>query len=322
MHSGPEPERHGFDARVSERDLVDTYLPAFRAAVVEGKADSIMCVYNAVNGTPGCASADLLQKRLRDEWGFKGYVVSDCGAVSDIFRGHEYAPTLGGAAVAAVKAGTDLTCGTEYRSLVDEVKAGRISEAEIDRALRAAVRRARAPGHVRPAGAGAVLADPDLGERLGRAPGAGPRGAARKAIVLLKNEGGLLPLAASVRAIAVLGPSADDPVALLGNYNGISSKQVTPLEGIERQFPGARGALRARRDVHGQHPRARAVRLPRAPGRRARGARRVLRQPRPPGRAEAPAERAARLLRHGDGDPAVSGGRRAREVLDALDGDA
>ena len=86
VHSGPEPERHGFDAKVSERDLVNTYLPAFRAAVVEGKADSIMCVYNAVNGTPGCASADLLQKRLRDEWGFQGYVVSDCGAVSDIHR--------------------------------------------------------------------------------------------------------------------------------------------------------------------------------------------------------------------------------------------
>jgi beta-glucosidase len=120
---------------VSEYDLVNTYLPAFRAAVIEGKADSIMCVYNAVNGTPGCASADLLQKRLREEWGFEGYVVSDCGAVADIHQNHKYAPTLGGAAVAAVKAGTDLTCGTEYKTLVDEVKAGRITEAEIDRAL-------------------------------------------------------------------------------------------------------------------------------------------------------------------------------------------
>ncbi len=135
VHSGPEPERHVFDAKVSEYDLVNTYLAAFRAAVVEGKADSIMCVYNSVNGTPGCASADLLQKRLRDEWGFGGYVVSDCGAVNDIFQNHKFTTTLGGAAVAAVKAGTDLTCGTEYRTLVDEVKAGRIAEAEIDRSL-------------------------------------------------------------------------------------------------------------------------------------------------------------------------------------------
>src|SRR4029079_9651491 len=111
VHSGPEPERHGFDAVVSEHDLVDTYLPAFRATVVEGKAESIMCVYNSVNGKPGCASADLLQKRLRDEWHFQGYVVSDCGAVNDISQNHKYASTTGGAAVAAVQAGTDLTCG-------------------------------------------------------------------------------------------------------------------------------------------------------------------------------------------------------------------
>src|SRR5512144_836614 len=115
VHSGPEPERHTFDARVSEADLVDTYLPAFRATVVEGHAASVMCVYNAVNGVPGCASTDLLQTRLRDEWRFAGYVVSDCGAVGDILRGHHFTPTLGAAAAAAVKAGTDLTCGTEYK---------------------------------------------------------------------------------------------------------------------------------------------------------------------------------------------------------------
>jgi beta-glucosidase len=135
VHSGPEPERHTFDARVSEYDIVNTYLAAFRTAVVDGKADSIMCVYNAVNGAPGCASADLLQKRLREQWGFQGYVVSDCGAVNDIHRNHKYTSTLGEAAVAAVKAGTDLTCGTEYRTLVDEVKAGRITEAEINRSV-------------------------------------------------------------------------------------------------------------------------------------------------------------------------------------------
>jgi beta-glucosidase len=238
VHSGPEPERHGFDARVSESDLVNTYLPAFRAAVVDGKADSIMCVYNAVNGIPGCASSDLLQKRLRDDWGFQGYVVSDCGAVSDIFRGHKYTPTLGGAAVAAVKAGTDLTCGTEYKTLVEEVKAGRIAEAEIDRSLqRLFVARVRL-GMFDPPERVPYSRIP-ISENDSSAHRELAREAARKAIVLLKNEGGVLPLASSARRIAVLGPSADDPVALLGNYNGISSKQVTPLEGIERQFSGA-----------------------------------------------------------------------------------
>jgi beta-glucosidase len=239
VHSGPEPERHGFDANASETDLVNTYLPAFRAAVVDGKAESIMCVYNAVNGIPGCASSDLLQKRLRGEWGFQGYVVSDCGAVSDIFRGHKYTPSLGGAAVAAVKAGTDLTCGTEYKNLVEEVKASRITEAEIDSSLqRLFVARVRLgmfdPLERVPYSRIAISENDSSGHReLARE-------AERKAIVLLKNEGGLLPLAASLRRIAVLGPSADDPVALLGSYNGISSKQVTPLEGIERQFEGAR----------------------------------------------------------------------------------
>ena len=238
VHSGPEPERHAFDARVSEYDLVDTYLPAFRAAVVEGKADSIMCVYNAVNGTPGCASADLLQKRLRDGWGFQGYVVSDCGAVNDIFRNHKHTPTLGGAAVAAVKAGTDLTCGTEYRTLVDEVKAGRITEAEIDRSLeRLFVARVRL-GMFDPPEQVPCSKIP-ISENDSSAHREVARDAEREAIVLLKNEGGVLPLRGSVGRIAVIGPAAADPVALLGNYNGISSRQVTPLEGLERQFPAA-----------------------------------------------------------------------------------
>jgi beta-glucosidase len=238
VHSGPEPERHTWDARVGEYDLVNTYLPAFRTAVVEGKAESIMCVYNAVNGTPGCASVDLLQKRLRDGWGFQGYVVSDCGAVTDIHRNHKHTATLGGAAVAAVKAGTDLTCGTEYRTLVDEVKAGHVTAAEIDRALeRLFVARFRLG-----------MFDPEervpyskipISQNDSSAHREVAREAARKAIVLLKNEGGVLPLKPSVRRIAVVGPSADDPIALLGNYNGISSRQVTPLEGLERQFPEA-----------------------------------------------------------------------------------
>ena len=238
VHSGPEPQRHVFDAMVSEYDLVNTYLAAFRASVIEGKADSIMCVYNSVAGVPGCASEDLLQRRLRDQWGFQGYVVSDCGAVNDIYRNHKYTPTLGGAAVAAVKAGTDLTCGTEYRTLVDEVKAGRITEAEIDLSLeRLFVARFRLgmfdPPERVPYSKISISVNDSPEHRQAA------REAEREAIVLLKNEDGILPLKSSVRKIAVIGPSADDPIALLGNYNGISSEQVTPLEGIERQFPNA-----------------------------------------------------------------------------------
>ena len=239
VHSGPEPLRHTFDAKVSESDLVSTYLPAFRAAVMEGKADSVMCVYNRVDGVPGCASTDLLQKRLREQWGFQGYVVSDCGAVGDIFRNHKYVSTQGEAAVAAVKAGTDLTCGGEYRSLIDEVKAGHITEAEINRAAeRLFVARFRLGMFDPPERvpyAKIPISENDSAEHRLLA-----RTAEREAIVLLKNQGSFLPLKSSVSKIAVVGPSANDPIGLLGNYNGISSKQVTPLEGIKQQFANAK----------------------------------------------------------------------------------
>ena len=243
VHSGPESTRHQVDVKPSERDLNETYLPAFRAAIVEGKADSVMCAYNSVDGQPACVNADLLQKRLRGEWGFSGYVVSDCGAIGDIFRGHKYLPTAAAASAAAVKAGTDLTCGNEYRALVDAVKAGQIAEAEIDRSLeRLFVARfrlgmfdplERVPFSKIP------YSENDSAEHRKIA-----LEAARKSIVLLKNESQALPLKAGAK-IAVIGPSADDAEALMGNYNGFSSKTVTPLEGIERQFAGARFALGA-----------------------------------------------------------------------------
>jgi beta-glucosidase len=321
VHSGPEPERHAFDARVSEYDLVNNYLAAFRTAVVEGKAESVMCVYNAVNGTPGCASVDLLQKRLRDGWGFQGYVVSDCGAVNDIHQNHKHVPTLGEAAVAAVKAGTDLTCGTEYGTLVEEVKAGRITEAEIDRALeRLFVARFRLgmfdpEERVPYATIPLSLNDSSAHREVARE-------AARKAVALLRNEGGILPLKPSVRKIAVIGPSADDPIALLGNYNGISSRQVTPLEGLRRQFPAAqvRYALGATYTALTHAPVPSTFLSPRR-GRRARGARRVLRQPQTRGPAQAPPA-GARVLRHEHGRPRRARGGRPTEVLDALDVDA
>ena len=256
VHSGPESTRHQFDAQPTERDLDDTYLAAFRAAVVEGKADSVMCAYNRLDGVPACANADLLQKRLRGEWGFQGYVVSDCGAVSDIFRGHRYKPTAGEASAVAVKAGTDLTCGTEYRSLAGAVAAGQISEAEIDRSLeRLYVARFKLG-----------MFDPPERVPFSKIPYSevdSPEHrkialeAARKSIVLLKNRDQTLPLKSSVRKIAVIGPSADDPEALLGNYNGFSANQVTPLEGIERQFAGkaeVRFALGAAYTTQSQAP--------------------------------------------------------------------
>jgi len=119
VHSGPEPSRHVFDVHPNDSDLLNTYLPAFKAAIVEGKADSVMCAYNRVDGVPACANTDLLEKRLRGDWGFTGYVVSDCGAIADIFRFHKYKPNAAEASAVAVKAGTDLTCGTEYRALVE-----------------------------------------------------------------------------------------------------------------------------------------------------------------------------------------------------------
>jgi beta-glucosidase len=237
VHSGPESTRHQVDVKPSEHDLEQTYLPAFRASIVEGKADSVMCAYNAVDGVPACASTDLLQKRLRGDWGFRGYVVSDCGAIGDIFRGHKYKPNAAEASAVAVKAGTDLTCGNEYRALVEAVKSNLITEAEIDRSLeRLFVARFKLgmfdpPERVPYSKIPYSVNDSPEHRKVALE-------AARKAIVLLKNADGLLPLKSSVRTIAVIGPSADDPVALLGNYNGFSSKHVPPLEGMEHQFAG------------------------------------------------------------------------------------
>jgi beta-glucosidase len=237
VHSGPEPLRHQFDVQVSERDLRETYLPAFRASIVEGKADSVMCAYNSVDGSPACANSDLLQKILRGEWGFQGYVVSDCGAIADIFGGHKYKATSAEASAAAVKAGTDLTCTftNDYRSLPDAIKAGLITESEIDKSLERLFTARFKLGMFDPPARVPFSKIPysvvDSAEHRKLA-----LEAARKSIVLLKNDREALPLKSSVRSIAVIGPSADDPDALLGNYNGFSSKHVAPLEGMQTRF--------------------------------------------------------------------------------------
>jgi beta-glucosidase len=237
VHSGPEPERHQFDVHPSERDLNDTYLPAFRAAILQGKADSIMCAYNAVDGVPACANTELLQHYLRKEWGFQGYVVSDCGAIRDIYEGHHYKANAAEASAAAVKAGTDLTCGTEYRSLVEAVHSGLIDEKEIDHALESLFVARFQLGMFDPPARVPFSRIPDS-EVDSAAHRQVALEAARESIVLLKNADDILPLKPSVRRIAVIGASADDPDAPMGNYNGFSKMLVTPLAGMRAEFRG------------------------------------------------------------------------------------
>jgi beta-glucosidase len=232
VHSGPEPERHAFDAKVYERDLRETYLPAFRASVVEAQAASVMCAYNRTNTEPCCANDRLMMDILRKEWGFNGYVVSDCGAISDIWKGHQFAKSEAAASAMAVKVGTDLACGREYASLVQAVKEGLISEAEIDVSLKRLMTARFRLGMFDPPEMVAYARIP-FSENDSPAHRALSLKAARESIVLLKNESKALPLKKDVRTIAVIGPNADAPEVLVGNYSGRPSKSVTPLAGIK-----------------------------------------------------------------------------------------
>lgn len=235
VHSGPENLRHQFNATVTEEELKDTYLYAFKATVEEAGVDSIMCVYNELNGVPGCASTFLLQDKLRDAWHFKGYVVSDCGAVDDIYSGHHYAGSLSEAAAKAVKAGTDLECGSSYKTLVDAVKKGYITEEAINQSVeRLFVSRFRLGMFDPPERVPFSKIGMDQVQSLAHQQLA--LEAARKSIVLLQNQDRALPLRSAPHSIAVVGPAADDPDALLANYNGIPAHIVTPLIGIEQKF--------------------------------------------------------------------------------------
>src|SRR5262245_20634468 len=231
VHSGPEPERHSFDAITNERDLQETYLPAFHAAIVEGKAEGVMCAYNRLNGEP-CCSGKKLYDILRKEWGFKGHVVSDCGAIDDIYKFHHYVKTEAEASAISVKAGTDLTCGREYRSLVQAVKNGLISEPEIDVSLKRLMRTRFRLGMFDPP---EMVPYARIPLSMNTAPAHRELAlrAARESIVLLKNENNPLPLRGNIKSIAVIGPNADAPEVLLGNYNGQPLKSVTPLAGIK-----------------------------------------------------------------------------------------
>jgi beta-glucosidase len=233
VHSGPEALRHLFDAVVSAKDLRETYLPAFHACITEARAESVMGAYNRLNGEPCCGSQALLAQILRREWGFQGYVVSDCWAIRDFHEHHYVTMTPEESAALAVKAGCDLNCGCTYEQLPAAVEQGLLSEADLDRCLerlfRARIRLGMfdPPGRVPYAQIPYEVNDCERHSELALV-------AAREALVLLKNQGGLLPLAKDLKSIAVIGPNADDPVVLYGNYHGTPSRTVTPLEGIRQ----------------------------------------------------------------------------------------
>lgn len=232
VHSGPESTRHTFNAQIDDRDLFETYLPHFEAAVREGGALSVMCAYNSVGGQPACANTRLLDEILRNRWKFPGYVVSDCGAISDIYLTHKYLPTAEQGIAAAVKAGTDLDCGLEYERLAAAVRQGFLAEKDIDTAVRRLLTARFRLGMFDPPEMVPYAQIPysanDSPEHAKLA-----LETARKSIVLLKNEGGLLPLDRNkLKTIAVVGPNADSLEVLLGNYNGDPTHPVTPLRGI------------------------------------------------------------------------------------------
>jgi beta-glucosidase len=234
-HSGPEAERHSFNATVSQRDRLETYLPAFQACVQEGGAASIMGAYNRINGEPCCASPTLLGAFLRHAWGFDGYVVSDCGAIDDIYQHHGVVATAEEAAALAVRSGCDLNCGTTYPALVRAVRQGLLDEAVIDRAVeRLFTARFRLgmfdpPEQVPYTHIPSEVIDSPQHRQLALQ-------VARESIVLLKNANGILPLSRDASPIAVIGPNAHDVEVLLGNYHGTPSTAVTPLDGIRAKL--------------------------------------------------------------------------------------
>ena len=240
VHSGPEPDRHGFNVNPSKQDLAETYLPAFRRTVVDGKAEIVMCAYNAVDGKPACANPQLVNETLRTRWGFAGHVTSDCGAIDDITAGHKFTTTNVEAAAAAVKAGTDMNCGSknEYLDLPKAVAAGLISEREIDTALRR-VLGTRFKLGILPVSTKTPWSDVPYSANHTPEHRQFALRAARESIVLLKNDG-ILPLRRALARIAVIGPGATSLISLEGNYNGTPTDPVLPLDGIRAALPKSR----------------------------------------------------------------------------------
>lgn len=239
VHSGPEPDRHRFNAHPSHRDLYETYLPHFKKTIQKGGVYSVMCAYNRLFDEPCCGSK-YVESLLRDEWGFKGYIVSDCWAVVDFYGEgfHQVDETVEEASARAVKAGTDLNCGSSYPSLVDAVKQGLVSEEEIDKCVTRLMLARMKLGMFDPlekvpfSKIPYSVVDSEPHQKLALE-------AARKSMVLLKNENQTLPFSKQVKNVAVIGPNADKLEVLLANYNGYPSNPITPLAGIQNKLPEA-----------------------------------------------------------------------------------
>ena len=245
VHSGPEPTRHFADVDVSKHDEVDTFEPAFRAAIVEGKAGSVMCAYNAINGEPACANQYLLQDQLRGKWGFQGYVVSDCDAVRDVAANHRYRATQAQGAAISVIRGMDNECVTftsrfgepVEKAYTDAVQQGYLPESTLDTALiRLFTARMKLgmfdPPEMVPY---TKIDEKELDSAEHRAQA---RKLANESMVLLKNDG-LLPLKPGMKKIAVVGPLADQTRPLIGNYAGQPTHIVSVMEGLKAEFPNA-----------------------------------------------------------------------------------
>ena len=242
VHSGPESTRHSANIDPTAHDLWDTYLPAFRATIVDAKAYSIMCAYNAVDNYPACANKMLLQTILRGDWNFQGFVTSDCGAVDDFFEAnaHHTSPDKDAAAVAGIEAGTDTNCGKTYLALTDAVKKGLITEAQIDVSLKRLYLARFKLG----------LFDPPEKMLWSKVPFSEVNSSehaalalrtSRESMVLLKNSSNILPLsAAKYKTIAVIGPNAAELSAIEGNYNAVPKNPTMPLDGIIKQFHSAK----------------------------------------------------------------------------------
>jgi len=249
VHSGPEPLRHSFNAIVSDRDFRDTYFPAFKKTIEDGKAYSVMCAYNSYMGTPCCGSDPLLEHLLRNELGFEGYVVSDCWAIKDFFDGHNIVETAAEASAIAVMAGTDLNCGFSYDSLVSAVHQGLISEIDIDRAVKRLMTARMKLGMFDPA-EDVPWSDLDAGVVASAKHNRVALETARKSMVLLKNDRNTLPLSNDIGKIAVIGPNSADVEVMNGNYNGTPVDPVTPLQGIINKAGGKAEIRYARGCAH------------------------------------------------------------------------
>jgi len=247
VHSGPEPTRHFADVDVSKHDEMDTYLPAFRATVTEGHAGSVMCSYNAINGEPGCANEFTLVDQLRKKWGFQGYVVSDCGAVIDIFNGHHFRDTQAKASAISLERGMDNECADftakvtddhDYKPYIDAVQQGYLRESAIDQSLVRLFTARMKLGMFDPPD---MVPYTKIDEKLLESPEhrAMARKIANESMVLLKNDG-ILPLKPEVKNITVVGPLADQTKVLLGNYTGTPTHSVSFVEGVKAEFPNAK----------------------------------------------------------------------------------